>query len=221
MDEIEVSIMRRNPNNEQIFQPFLDSFTAQSGHPARVQVYDWGKGRSELMKIALYHHGPDVSEVGTTWVSDLVAMNALRPFSAAELAQYGPASSYLPAAWKTTRMTGSPEVWSIPWLTEAYVLHYRKDTLKACGIDETTAFKTLDDLIATAQALRKAGYPLPIAVPPMNSVSLILHVAATWVWQAGGLRPNPFRQSSRFEPYPGRARCRISPWAPAHARNKY
>jgi multiple sugar transport system substrate-binding protein len=186
MEELELSVMGRVPNNEQVLQPILDSFKARTGQTVRAQMHDWGTGRSDLIKTALYHHGPDVSEVGTTWVSDLVGMNALRPFSAAEVAQFGPPNTFLPAAWKTTQIAGDPEVWSIPWLTESYVLHYRKDIMRANGIDEASAFSTPARLLDTAQTLRKAGYPLPIAVPPQNAGAMILHVASSWVWRAGG-----------------------------------
>lgn len=186
MDEIEFSYMGRGEGPDRQLGEFFDSLQASQHLQVRTQVMDWGRGRSELVKTALYHHGPDVSEVGTTWISDLIAMNALRPFSQAEVDQIGGADAFVPAAWKSTHIAGSPEVWSIPWLVESPVISYRRDALQAAGIDETTAFSTLDSLYETVSRLRRAGHVLPISLPPPSSRQLILHYASTWVWQMGG-----------------------------------
>lgn len=186
MGDIEFSIMERGAGDEQPIQPILNSFSARHASSVRLQTYLWAHGRPELIKVALYHHGPDVSEVGTTWVSDFMGMNALRPFSEAEVEQLGPPNSFLPEAWKTVKVGDSPEVWSIPWLAESLTLHYRKDILRSIGIDEATAFSTPERLAETVRKLRDSGYPLPIAAPPRGSSALILHAAASWVWQAGG-----------------------------------
>lgn len=186
MNELQLSIMNRTVGSDNPIQPILDSFAERHGSSVQLQSYDWAPGRAELIKAALYHHGPDVSEVGTTWVSDLAGMNALRPFSESEVEQLGPPNTFLPEAWKTVTVGNAPEVWSIPWLAESLTLHYRKDILRSIGIDEASAFSTPAALIETAQKLRASGYPLPIAVPPRSGHALILHAAASWVWQAGG-----------------------------------
>jgi multiple sugar transport system substrate-binding protein len=186
MEEFEFSFMRHCSDNELIIQPYLDSFTTQTLQPVRPQIMEWAGGRSDLIKVALYHHGPDASEVGSTWVSDLVAMNALRPFSNSDLKQIGSADSFLPSAWKTTHISKDSTVWSIPWLAESFILHYRKDILAANGIAESSAFSTPEALYETVLRLKKAGYKLPIALPSGSTGAMILHLVATWVWQAGG-----------------------------------
>ena len=186
MDEIEFSYMARGEAPDRELEGFFDSLRDSQRLQVRMLAMDWARGRSELVKTALYHHGPDVSEVGTTWISDLIAMNALRPFTQAEVDQLGGADAFVPSAWKSTHIAGSPEVWSIPWLVESPVISYRRDALKAAGIDETTAFSTLDNLYETVSRLRRAGHVMPIALPPPSSRQLILHIASTWVWQAGG-----------------------------------
>lgn len=186
MDEIEFSYMGRGEGPDRQLEGFFDSLRDSQRLQVRTLAMDWARGRSELVKTALYHHGPDVSEVGTTWISDLIAMNALRPFTQAEVDQFGGADAFIPSAWQSTRIVGSPDVWSIPWLVESPVISYRRDALAAVGISETTAFSTLDSLYETVSRLRRAGHVLPIALPPPNSRQLILHYAATWVWQMGG-----------------------------------
>lgn len=186
MEEIDFSYMQRASDNDQLLTRVLEDFQASTAVQTHLQALEWGKGRAELIKAALYHHGADVSEVGSTWVSDLVAMNALRPFAPNEVETFGPHGSFFPTAWSTTHAPDDPQVWSIPWLVESYVLHYRKDMLKAAGIDEKTAFQSLEALAETVQALKKVGHTLPIALPNRNLLQINLHIAASWVWQAGG-----------------------------------
>jgi multiple sugar transport system substrate-binding protein len=186
MDELELSIMERRLSNRQVLHSLLQHFEDQYSIHAQHQMLDWARGRSELIKVALYHHGPDVSEIGTTWISDLIAMNALRPFTSSEVDQLAPAGSFLPEAWKTARMMDDPQVWSIPWLAESLVLYYHKDLLEAAGVDPSIAFHSLEGLYEAVQQLKSSGYVLPIAVPPAYDRTMLLHIASTWVWQAGG-----------------------------------
>lgn len=198
-DEFELTLMQREYGSLQFLQPALKKFE-EIAHklPLNLVMYDWVQGRSELIRAALYHHGADVSEVGTTWISDLIAMNALRPFTQAEVDLIGSAGAFLPAAWRTAHFSDEPTIWSIPWLSETFTLHYRKDLLEKAGIEERTAFASPEQLTATARRLREAGYELPIALPPLESRTMFLHVAASWVWQAGGEFMSPDSQSVSF-----------------------
>jgi multiple sugar transport system substrate-binding protein len=186
MDEIELTLMERRLSNREMLQPLLNAFETQQNTRVHSQMLEWGRGRSELIKVALYHHGPDISEIGTTWISDLVAMNSLRPFSSHEIDVLNRPGAFLPAAWKTARMEDDEQIWSIPWLAESLILYYHSDLLTSAGIDPSTAFTTLESLHETVQQLKAQGYALPIGVPPPSDRNLLLHIASTWVWQAGG-----------------------------------
>ena len=85
-EEIEISIMASSAEG---LQPLLDRFEAQENIRVRVRLLAWDTAWSDLVKFGLYGDGPDVSEVGSTWLGDLVAMNALRPFADYEVAGLG------------------------------------------------------------------------------------------------------------------------------------
>lgn len=186
MEDLEFSAMSRGNGNDAALHNLLSDFQTRQWAKVELQVLDWTHGRSELVKVALYHHGPDISEIGTTWISDLAAMNALRPFSTAEVEQLGGPQAFLPNAWKSTQVANVPEVYSIPWLAETLILFYRRDLLERAGIDETQAFQTPDQFFETVQRLQEQGYRLPVALPPRSNRILLLHTASTWLWQAGG-----------------------------------
>lgn len=55
----------------------------------RLRRLAWDTAWSDLVKVALYGDGPDVSEIGSTWLGDLGAMNALRLFDKADITMFG------------------------------------------------------------------------------------------------------------------------------------
>src|SRR5258707_12145261 len=97
-------------------RPLLSQFEAEQGLRIRLRLLSWDRAWSDLVKVALYGDGPDVSEIGSTWLGDLVAMNALRPFSEAEIAALGRPGAFLPSAWQGGRLAGQKQTWAIPWL---------------------------------------------------------------------------------------------------------
>ena len=63
MSDLELSIMAHSPTTEPDLQPILAKFEVQHRVKVKVRVFSWESGWTELMKFALYGHGPDVSEI--------------------------------------------------------------------------------------------------------------------------------------------------------------
>lgn len=166
-------------------QPLLDQFEAEHRIHARLRLLSWDSAWSDLIKVALYSDGPDVSEIGTTWLGDLVAMNAVRAFNNHEIISLGGAPAFLPAIWQGTRLVGQPEVWAIPWFVGVRLLFYRRHLLQRAGIDEGTAFQTADGLDNTLRRLQASGVAVPWTVPTGLTHTTLLNVTS-WVWGAGG-----------------------------------
>ena len=66
MPEIELSVMVHTPQTREILLSLLSEFEVQSGVHVNLRTYQWNTARAELNKTALYHHGPDVSEIDST-----------------------------------------------------------------------------------------------------------------------------------------------------------
>lgn len=66
-------------------QPLVAQFEAEHDAHVRLRVLTGDTGWADLVKVALYSDGPDVSEIGSAWLGDRVAVNALRPFAEAAL----------------------------------------------------------------------------------------------------------------------------------------
>ncbi len=135
--EIEFSIM--GPSAEHI-QPLLDEFEAENEIHVRLRPLTWDAAWGDLVRVALYGDGPDVSEIGSTWLGDLVEMNALHPFQTSDIQGLGGPSAFLPSAWQGTHVVGRPETWAIPWVTGARLVPSRRSLLPAAGTDDPAAF---------------------------------------------------------------------------------
>jgi multiple sugar transport system substrate-binding protein len=180
--ELELSIMADSPA---AIQPLLNQFEAEHGVRVRLRLLAWDTAWSDLVKVALYGDGPDVSEIGSTWLGDLVAMNALRPFDEAEIAGLGRPGAFLPSAWQGGRLAGQTQTWAIPWLAGARLVFWRRPLFAAAGLEPRTSFQSAAELQSALARLAASGTPVPWTVPTGLTHTTLLN-AASWVWAAGG-----------------------------------
>lgn len=202
MEVIELSVMHHADDpavTAQVLQPLLDQFKAQARVQVNLQCLDWPTAKHDLTKVALYHHGPDVSEIGSTWASELIAMNAIRPFAPWDLAKIGKPIEFVPACWSTTQAASDGQVWALPWLAEPFVIHYRKDWLRQAGMDEVTAFQTHVQIVQTATRLMNEGVDIPVEHPFRADRFIALHTLASWVWGYGGDYLSPDHKRVLFD----------------------
>ncbi len=187
MVEIDLSIMASSFNPATEIGPLLKEFETQYHVHVNLQVLSWDIAWVELVKRAVYRHGPDVSEVGLTWSVNLAGMNSLRLFSKAEVDSFGGESAFLPSMWKSEIAGGSQQRWSIPWSGHTYVLCYRKDILQNAGIDIDNAFAAGPQMVQTLARLSESGVAIPWVVPTANEYTRDnLHLMAAWIWGSGG-----------------------------------
>ncbi len=183
MPEIGLSLININAYN--LASQVLKDFDKQSGTRLHLQSLAWSSAWSDLVKYAIYKNGPDVSEVGSTWVGDLMKMNALHPFTKAEIEALGGEKIFFPASWEHVKVEGGSDVWAIPFLADSRLLYYRRDSLEKAGVDESTAFVSPEAMKATLQRLKDCGVEIPWTIPT-HKTRMIIQNAASWIWGAGG-----------------------------------
>jgi multiple sugar transport system substrate-binding protein len=181
--EIEFSVMEASAVG---LQPLLDDFEAQHHIQVRLHVMQWDRAWSDLVKFALYNDGPDVSEVGSTWLGDLVAVNSVVALNDYDPGRRINAAAFLPLAWWNCQLVGQPQiVWAVPWVTGARLIVFRRPLLAQAGKDEREAFGTAEQLALTLEQLQASGVQTPWTVPTGLTHTSLLNVAS-WVWWAGG-----------------------------------
>lgn len=162
----------------------LDAFESQYHVQVEAQNMTWDSAWDELLRIALYGQGPDVSEIGSTWLSSLIDMQAIRPLTSWDLGFLRAQERFFPAARWAVIKPGDYRVWAVPWYTDTRVIYYRRGWLKQAGVEEATAFETTASLVSTLERLQTGGIDVPWAMPSRGLD--VVYTAASWVWEAGG-----------------------------------
>jgi multiple sugar transport system substrate-binding protein len=161
----------------------LDDFKAKFHVLVQHRLFPWETALSELMNIALQSQGPDVSQIGTTWLGSLTGMVALRMFRDAEIESFGGKQVFLPSAWESNTLLGVDDVYAIPWTTDVRLLAFRRDLFESAGVDELTAFVNAETFESTLATLQSSGVRMPLT---MSTVDDVLYNLVSWVWGAGG-----------------------------------
>lgn len=166
---------------------------------------DWATGWNNILQIGMHQHGPDVSEVGSTWLDNLKNLRALHVLSPAEFSELGGEEAFLSNGWPPDSAmplrdgrVEPPGVYSIPWLLDTRLIYYRRDLLLKAGVCEEEAFKTPDATYETLNRLQASGIPYPLS---LATGGLVIHNMASWVWGRGGsFRSTDYHKISLVEP---------------------
>lgn len=198
MVEIEFSVMEDAPGEANHLLPLLEAFKSQYGIHVNLTGISWYKGWTDIAKFGIFGNGPDVSCIGTSWIGSLASMHALRPFTQQQVRSLGGADAFFESSWRSGFLPKDPTPWAIPWLGDAVVIYYWKDMLEKAGIKNfEAAFSTDAALLETLKTLQLNGCAYPLALTTKN-ISMILHEASHWIWNAGGYLMNDDNQKVTF-----------------------
>ena len=169
----------------EIISGLMRDFERKYNIKIQPQILSWNDAWQQILDFSLRGEAPDVSHIGSSWSSSLSAMNALRAFTPEEINELGGSEAFFQTAWRSAYTSDDPSVWAIPWSTFTYVLIYRRDLIAKAGVDEFKAFDTAQAMDNTLAALQESGVKTPWAIETSSTWDLI-HIAASWVWGAGG-----------------------------------
>ena len=183
---IELTIPVPGSTTPDFLREAVADFVRKRNRPVEITSRPWNLVWQDLIKVALYGTGADVSGIGSTWISSFVNMNALRPFSATEITNLGGEQAYFPSAWQAARVISDSRIWSIPFALDVRVIFYWRDMLDRAGLDGSQAFQTVEQLDETLRRLQASGVPAPWAVITGGTTPDIIYYASSWLWAKGG-----------------------------------
>jgi multiple sugar transport system substrate-binding protein len=200
MEEITFSFFDRGRDVPDHIKDLVDQFEHDQGIRVRLETIPWTMGWARMVEVALYHSGPDVSEIGNSWAGDLTRMESLRPFSQIEVKSITGQDEFFPSVWDSVgKAKEDPSaVYSIPWTADARAVIYRRDWLSKAGVDESTAFDDTNRFEQALAGLKSNRTPTPLVLPTKRT-SLTIHNLASWVWEAGGSFLSPDNQTILFD----------------------
>lgn len=104
-------------------------FTKDTGIEVKVQVIPWANAHDKLLTAVASKSGPDVVQMGTTWMPEFVEAGALLDITKdVEKSKNMNSDLFFPGSVKTTQFDG--KTYGVPWYAETRVLFYRTDLLK-------------------------------------------------------------------------------------------
>ncbi|GIP52542.1 sugar ABC transporter substrate-binding protein [Paenibacillus vini] len=143
-----------------------------------VQAIPWDSAHDKLLTAVASKNGPDVIQMGTTWIPEFASAGALLDM-APYIEKYPElkTENFFDGAIQTTQYDGVTV--GIPWYVETRGLFYRTDLLAEVGYPEGP--KTWDELKDAGKKLAARGegnYMMPVDAKDQNYLSM-------FAWQAG------------------------------------
>lgn len=187
--DLDVWIISNTPRTEQVFTQTLEPFLAERQDiNIIVKMLSWETAWSDITTAIATGDGPDIVQLGTTWVPAIAAMNGLVDISD-RFAKVGNEETYLPASWTTTKISGKSNIYALPWFVEARAIIYRKDALQAAGVDSNIAFENWDTFkkaLIQLDGVEIDGQKLSaLSITGKNDWN-VAHNIFPWIWSAGG-----------------------------------
>ena len=154
---------------------FVNEFTqANPDVTVEVTAIPWGSAHDKLQTAIAAGTGPDIAQMGTTWMTDFSTAFATVP-------QGVDTSDMFEGSLATTTVDGV--ALGVPWYVDTRVLYYRTDMAEAAGW--TTAPTSWEELHRMASDLQsKGGAQYGIGLP--GSENDAFQNSSWMVWSAGG-----------------------------------
>ncbi|ADL52418.1 sugar ABC transporter substrate-binding protein [Clostridium cellulovorans] len=169
----------------EVIQPFLDKNPNIKVTPT---VLDWGSAWTKITAAATSGEAPDITQLGTSWVAAVGAMNALEDLTP-YYNDFGGDDAFVKATLDTTKIEGQKEKYAMPWFIDTRAIFYRKDACQKAGVDPTKDFATWDSYKAALKKLNGVevdGKKMSALGMPGKNDWNVVHNFAWWVWGAGG-----------------------------------
>ncbi len=155
-------------------------FKEDTGIEVKYQFIAWGDGFKKISTAIAAGEGPDVTQIGTTWVANFQATGAFIELTEAIGDTLPAADAFTPGAWSTVGYGGS--VYAIPWFSDIRAQIYRTDLWTEAGFPEGP--QNWDDVKTGAKKIQAAH-------PELESVIGLRgqgfgHFVGSFIWQNCG-----------------------------------
>ena len=147
------------------------------------QSIPWSGAHEKLVTGVIGDMAPDICQLGTTWMSEFTAMDALEPLGdRIKTSSTLKSEDFIPGALSSCKFDG--EWYGLPWYVDTRVFFYRGDMLEAVGRkafpqtwDELS--KVCEELVDARKKTGDLGFGFSL---PTNDWQIFL----MFYWQAGG-----------------------------------
>ncbi|MDQ1586158.1 MAG: multiple sugar transport system substrate-binding protein [Actinomycetota bacterium] len=163
--------------------------TANPGTKVTVTVIPFDAAHDKIATAIAGSQTPDVSLVGTTWVSEFAGSKALDATPTKLIDK----SKFFAGSWDTTSVNGTS--YGVPWYVETRLIYYRKDLAAKAGVTEPKDWQGLKDFTKALQT--KGGAKWGISLQPGGQGSWQTYMPFAWQKGAELTSGNKFTFASK------------------------
>jgi multiple sugar transport system substrate-binding protein len=119
----------------EVVAELLPEFERETGIVVEIQQIPWTAAHEKLLTAFAADQLPDVCQLGNTWIPEFAALGVLEPLQPfVDASAVIDPDDYFPGIWDTAVIDG--ELVGIPWYVDTRLLYYRKDLLRAAGVEQ-------------------------------------------------------------------------------------
>jgi len=105
---------------------------ANPGVRVAVQQIPFTAAHEKILTAFVGGSTPDLTQLGNTWIPELVALEAIEPLGARLARSSIAPGDFFPGIWATNEIDGEP--YGVPWYVDTRLLFYRSDLWAAAGV---------------------------------------------------------------------------------------
>lgn len=170
-------------------------------HPdirVRVQQIPWSAAHEKLLTAFVGDVMPDIFQLGSTWVAEFAALNAMQPMDA----NLENPTDFFAGILSNSQIYG--QLMAVPWYVDTRLLYYRKDRLLRAGVEYPP--RTWAEWVGAMSRIKAIAGPEEFALLiPLNEwqplVILAMQTGSTLLRdtdQYGDFRRDAFRRAFSF-----------------------
>jgi multiple sugar transport system substrate-binding protein len=117
----------------EVVQSLLPAFErANPGVRVQIQQIPFTAAHEKILTAFVGRSTPDLTQLGNTWIPELVALEALEPLGARLAGSSLAPRDFFPGIWATNEIDGEP--FGVPWYVDTRLLFYRTDLYTQAGV---------------------------------------------------------------------------------------
>ncbi len=185
----------------EVVAELIPEFERQNpGIKVDLQQIPWTAAHEKLLTAVAGRVTPDIAQLGSSWVAEMVALKALEPLDEEIAASRAvDPGDYFAGGWGGNVIDG--RTWGIPWYADTRLLFYRRDLLKAAGYSQVP--QDWAGWVAAMRAIKQRGLAKYGVFLPINEYEPLLALAVQ--------QPEPLlRNGGRFGNFDSRGFVRAS-----------
>ena len=118
----------------EVVQSLLPAFErANPGVRVQIQQIPFTAAHEKILTAFVGRSTPDLTQLGNTWIPELVALEALEPLGTRLAGSSLAPRDFFPGIWATNEIDGEP--FGVPWYVDTRLLFYRSDLYSQAGVE--------------------------------------------------------------------------------------